>query len=132
MTHAVAWLEHSRARIIDFSTRRDRRIAPASSAGRSQLHHKEGAVGSGRAKRDRELFESIADALVDSAQILPVGPASAKNELAEYLARHRPPTHSRIVGIETVDHSPENQLLAYARAWFDASGRRVGPAGPTR
>ncbi len=119
LLHAVVWIDHSRASIIHFNAGTDRRIALVSGAGKPHLHHKQGAIGPGRAGADRDFFEAIGDALVAPSEILLVGPASAKDELAEYLARHRPQVRARIAGIETVDHPSDNQLLAYARNWYN-------------
>jgi hypothetical protein len=121
LPHAVVWLDHRRASIIHFNGSIDRRIALAASL--SPQQHQD-AIAPGHAAIDRTFFDSIADALGDALEILLVGPASKKDELAEYLLRHRPQLRRRIVAIGTVDQPTDNQLLACARDWF----ARHGPA----
>jgi hypothetical protein len=120
LPHAVVWLDHRRASIIHFNGSIDRRIAFAASL--SPQQHQD-AVAPGRAAIDRTFFDSFADALGDAREILLVGPATKKDEPAEYLLG-RPQLRQRIVAIGTVDQPTDNQLLACARDWF----ARHGPA----
>jgi hypothetical protein len=62
-------------------------------------------------------MKDVADAVSDAGEILIIGPAQAKTELATYLREH---THigSRIVGVEAVDHPTDGQIVAYAKKHF--------------
>jgi hypothetical protein len=48
-----------------------------------------------------------------------VGPSTAKLDFSRYLHKHDPALEARIVGIETVDHPSDGQLVAYARKYFE-------------
>jgi hypothetical protein len=43
--------------------------------------------------------------------------------LLRYLHRHAPDVEAKVVGVETVDHPTDAQVLAYARARFRAVDR---------
>ena len=46
------------------------------------------------------------------------GPANAKTELIKHIHTHHPQLMKIIVGIETVDHPSDGQLVAHARHYF--------------
>jgi stalled ribosome rescue protein Dom34 len=80
--------------------------------------------------RDREhpddahhFFRDVSRALDDAAEILIVGPSTAKLHLIRYIHKHEHALEPRIVGIETVDHPTDGQLVAYAKLYFKASDR---------
>ncbi len=52
-----------------------------------------------------------------------VGPAKAKLELIRYLHKHAHALGTKVVGVETVDHPTDGQLVAYARTYFVAADR---------
>lgn len=54
-----------------------------------------------------------------------VGPAQAKLQLLKHLHAHDPHMASRVVGVETVDHPSDGQLVAYARKYFRAKDRML-------
>jgi hypothetical protein len=56
--------------------------------------------------------------LEGSGEILLVGPATAKLELLRYIEKHDHALGAKIVGIETVDHPTDGQLVAYAKKYF--------------
>jgi hypothetical protein len=49
--------------------------------------------------------------------------SSAKLEFLRYLHEHEPRLESRVIGIETVDHPTDAQIVAMARMTFVASDR---------
>lgn len=119
--HAVVWLDHAEARIFHF----DRESAEKMTvhAHKHHLHHKAGSIGSGRAPADAAFFDEIVHALADAAEILLLGPGAAKTELFRHVTRTRPALEPRILGIETVDHPTDGQVVAYARKYFHAKDR---------
>jgi hypothetical protein len=50
--------------------------------------------------------------------VLITGPANAKTELVKHIERHVPTLSARIVGVETVDHPTDGELVAHARKYF--------------
>jgi hypothetical protein len=121
--HAVLWLDHHEARIIHFNTSdsESERVRPADPP--RHLHVKAGSA-SGTHITDEPLFYSnVAAALGEAQEILVSGPSTAKTEFVKYLNRHAIPAARRVVGIETLDHLTDNQLLVAARKFFARADR---------
>lgn len=86
--------------------------------GHGHLDHRAGSGGSGRQPGDPDFFGAVATALQGVREVLVVGPASAKVEFVGWLEKHRPPVRKAVMGVETVDHPSDGQLLDFARRWF--------------
>jgi hypothetical protein len=52
-----------------------------------------------------------------------VGPAQAKLLLIKHIHAHDHALVDKIIGVETVDHPTDGQLVAYARKYFAAADR---------
>ena len=52
--------------------------------------------------------------------LLIVGPGSAKLEFIRYLHAHDRALEANVVGVETVDHPSDGQIVAYAKKYFVA------------
>jgi len=89
------------------------------------IHHKANSIGSGHAAEDHEFLQAVAQSIADAGEVLVTGPANAKTELVKHIARHDPPLMKIIVGIETVDHPSDGQLVAHARKYFKAEDRML-------
>ncbi|HUO43517.1 MAG TPA: translational machinery protein [Burkholderiales bacterium] len=120
--HAVVWIDHSEARVMHI-TLDDFEKSLIHGQAHPHLHHKRGVIGSGRAAEDHAFYEKVVAALKGAQEILIVGPASAKEELSRHIAQHHHDMAPKIVGIETVDHPSDGQLLVYARKYFRAADR---------
>jgi hypothetical protein len=55
--------------------------------------------------------------------VLITEPANAKTELVEHIRVHDPQLTKLIVGVETVDHPSDPQLVAHAKKYFMAADR---------
>jgi stalled ribosome rescue protein Dom34 len=84
----------------------------------THLHHKGGEVGSGRLQLDEKYLHSVINAVNETKEILVIGPGSAKLELIKHAHHHDPKIAANIVGVETVDHPSDKEILAYARKFF--------------
>ena len=82
-------------------------------------------MGSGKASEDKQYFHAIAEALKGAEEILVVGPAQAKLQLIKHLHSHDPQVGSKVVGVETIDHPTDGQLVAYARKYFVAKDQML-------
>jgi hypothetical protein len=71
----------------------------------------------------KRFFAEVAKALDGVDAILIVGPSSAKLELFRHLHKHEGRLEQKVVGIETVDHPTDGQIVAMARIAFKASDR---------
>ena len=119
MSKQVAvWIDHKEAHIFQIDA--DKVDAELISAPR-HLHHRH-PKGPGEAKEHpddaKRFFHEVTRLLEDSAQVLVVGPSTAKLELLRYLEKHDHPQGPKVVGIETVDHPTDGQLVAYAKTYF--------------
>lgn len=121
--HAVVWLDHAQARILSFNPDDIEATRLLSHPAHRQVHHKAGTIGAGKAEEDREFFQGITAALDKAGEVLIVGPGTAKLDLIRYLHRHDPALEPKIVGVETVDHPTDHQIVAYARHYFHAADR---------
>jgi hypothetical protein len=111
--HAVVWLDHSRAEVVHFSS-----TAADSEAIKPKHEHWHPHASNAGAAEHVGYFNDIADALKQSTEVLIVGPAQEKLAFAKHLAATRPDISRKVVGVETVDHPSDGQLLAYARKYF--------------
>lgn len=124
-THAVVWIDHSEAHIMQISPDdvENSLIKPANP--HQHLHHKRGAVGFGRAPEDQHYYHEVVEALRGTKEILVVGPSNAKLNLIKHIYAHDHTLTDRVIGVETVDHPSDAQLVAYARKYFEAADRML-------
>jgi stalled ribosome rescue protein Dom34 len=118
LSHAVVWIDHQETHVIQFNadTHENSTITTRSKHGR--VHQKAGSVGSGHTAADQNYLHEVAAAVSGCNELLIVGPGSAKLELFKHMHRHDPAVAEKVVGIETVDHPSDGQLLAYAKKYF--------------
>ncbi len=118
--HTAVWLDHQEAHIFHVGADSLDESRVLSEHPHKQLHQKSGpgADSGKRAKEDQVYYEEVAHALLDSEEILIVGPAKAKLELIKHLHKHHHDVAQRVIGVETVDHPTDRQVVAYARQYF--------------
>jgi stalled ribosome rescue protein Dom34 len=116
--HAVIWIDHHKAHILSFNKEEcDEKIVKAT-LHTPHLHARSGSPGSGHAKEDTAFFNDTVAAAKGALEVLLVGPGTEKTVFAKYIAQSHPEMAGKIVGVETVDHPSNPQLLAYARKYF--------------
>lgn len=121
--HALVWIDHRRANIIFFDRHAsETKLIRHHDAART-IHHKAGATGAGHVVEDTQYLNEVAAELRGIDEILIVGPSHAKWELKAYIERRAQEIAKRIVGLETINHPTEGQLLAYAQHYFVAVDR---------
>jgi DNA-binding MurR/RpiR family transcriptional regulator len=123
--HAVVWLDHHQAKLFHVGLTGDDEVALHPHLPTRHLHHKANSVGSGHAGPDAHYLEDIANALGDAGEILIIGPAGAKTELAKHLREKHPAIGKRIVAVEAADHPSDGQIVAYAKQHFKMAPPRV-------
>jgi hypothetical protein len=117
--HAVVWIDHREARVFHFNpAEADKQVLHPDRPAK-HLHHKAMSIGSGNAPEDH----AVAQAFADAGEVLITGPGSAKTELVKHIDHHDPVLKKKVVGVETVDHPSDGQLLAHARKYFKAADR---------
>lgn len=127
--HAVVWLDHRNAHVFHVNSNVADEIdvvaAPPLHAAEhgKHLHHHAGDQDGKRAPEDQAYYHAVVAALGDAREWLVVGPGSAKLELVKHIHHHDTALSDRLIGVETVDHPTDKQLLAYARTYFRAADR---------
>lgn len=64
--HAVVWLDHREAKVVDFSVDDKHVVNVQHKGGHRQVHHRAGATGSGHSADDGHFFDAIVAALGDA------------------------------------------------------------------
>lgn len=116
--HAVVWLDHLKATVIDFSIDDQHVQFVASATENRQVHRKSGPMGSGKAREDHHFFDDVVAAIGNAREILVCGPGTAKNEFRKDLEKRHAAVARLVVGVESADHPSAEQLLAHARTYF--------------
>jgi stalled ribosome rescue protein Dom34 len=127
--HAVVWIDHHEARVFHFSSTDVQQLVLHPDHPTRHIHHNANSIGSGHAAEDHTYLQAVTDSVADAGAVLVAGPANAKTELVKHIQRHSPGLMSAIVGVETVDHPSDAQLIAYARKYFKATDQ-IQPQRP--
>lgn len=127
--HAVIWIDHSQARIFHLGLTGADEVTLHPQLATRHLHHKANAVGSGHAAPDKAFYAEVTRTLADAGEILIIGPASAKTELAGHIRASAPDLAKRIVAVEAADHPSDAEIIAYAKRHFKLPLPRVQPRG---
>ena len=126
---AAVWLDHREARV--FQVRVDGFIKETIEAPDRHIHtHPRGEETDKNRDKQRpddahRFYRELALALADANEILIVGPSTAKLHFLNHVHHHARALLPRIVGIETVDHPTDGQLVAYAKHYFKTGGRSL-------
>lgn len=126
--HAVVWIDHREAHVMHISPDDIQSSIVHPAKPHQHLHNKRGAdkggvVGAGRAPEDQNFYHEVVEALKGAQEILIVGPASAKLNLVKHIQSHDQQIVDKVIGVETVDHPSDEQLVVYARKYFVAADR---------
>lgn len=127
--HAAVWIDHHEARVFHFSPTDVERLVLHPDHPTRHIHHKANS-GSGHASADHDFLHAVAESIADAGEVLITGPANAKTELIKYIHQHSPKLMNAIVGVETVDHPSDGQLLAFAKTCFKATDRMRPQSAP--
>lgn len=124
--HVIVWLDHSDAHIIAFGRESaDKTIVVHAPERHEHQHHKADAVGAGKAAEHPEYFDAIIDKIRGAKEWLIVGPSTAKLAFVKRVHKVHHDLEHHLVGVETVDHPTDGQLLAFARKYFAAADRML-------
>jgi hypothetical protein len=130
--HVVVWLDHSEAHIIAFNREAVQQPFIVHAPHRNEhQHHRAHALGSGKAAEHPEYYEQILVRIRAIPEWLIVGPANAKLAFSKHVGRSHPDLLDHLIGIETVDHPTDGQLVSYAKKYFIAADRMAGIPTPT-
>jgi stalled ribosome rescue protein Dom34 len=123
-SHLAIWIDHKEAHV--FHIHQDQTAETTITAPLKHTHHKH-PKGAAQVKEHpddaKRFFHEVARSLDGTDGILIVGPSTAKLEFSRYLHKHEVALEARVVGIETVDHPSDGQIVAYAKKYFQRSDR---------
>jgi stalled ribosome rescue protein Dom34 len=125
--HAIVWIDHSQAKVFHVGLSGEDEVVLHPHMPTRHLHHKANSIGSGHAGVDKDFLAQVTSAVSDAGQILIIGPAGAKTELARFIREKDPQIGDRIVAVQAADHPTDNQIVAYAKQYFKMTSARVAP-----
>ncbi len=121
--HVIVWIDHKEARILHADPADLDRLNVAAP---HHLHNRH-PRGPGEPKEHPEdakhFFHEVARSCDAAEEVLVVGPSTAKLEFLRYLHKHDQALEAKVVGVETVDHPTDGQLVAYAKQYFKHADR---------
>jgi stalled ribosome rescue protein Dom34 len=123
--HAVVWIDHHEARVFHFNQTDVESLVLHPDHPTRHIHHKANSIGSGHASEDHNFLQAVAQSIAHAGAVLIAGPANAKTELIKHISQHDANLIKIIVGVETVDHPSDAQLVAYARRYFKAEDQML-------
>jgi stalled ribosome rescue protein Dom34 len=126
--HAAVWIDHNEAKVFHIADlEADGEVTTATLHPRHHLKRHPNTTAEHEHPADAaHFFRDVTKAVADADEILVVGPGKAKLELIKYVHKHEHTMEPKIVGVETVDHPTDRQLLAYVRSYFHAKDRMLG------
>ena len=122
--HAVAWVDHQSAQILQF----DAEHIQAQKV-KSHSHHTRQHGSSVRT--EHEYYAEVCDALAGVSEVLMVGPKTGLADFRHYVDKHRASVDRQIVGWEVLERISEAQLVAMARQYFLKYDRMAGTPTPS-
>src|SRR5579859_1169443 len=123
--HAAVWIDHHEARIFHVDPEKFDEATVQSPHHHIHRHPKGAAEGHEHPQDETHYFREVAQALADAGGILLLGPSTAKLHFLRYLHDHDRVLAGKILGIETVDHPTDAQLVAYLKHYFRVPDLRV-------
>lgn len=124
MFHAVAWVDHQQAQILQFD-------AEHMQAQKVKAHTHHTRQHGSSVRTEHEFFAEVCDALAGIAEVLVVGSKTGLADFRHYVDKHRPAVGRQIVGWEHGEHASERQLVALARQYFLKYDRMAGTPTPS-
>lgn len=117
--HVAVWIDHREARVFNFHPDSADEGTIAGPHHNDHHKHTRGQEGLKEHPEDaKRFYHELAAELQGAEQLLIAGPGSAKLEFSRYLHAHDKALEQKVVGIETVDHPSDGQLIAFATTCF--------------
>ena len=124
--HAVVWLDHNEAHVMHISPDDVEKSVVHPANPPRHLQRKRGSVSGSRQPEDQHYYHDVVEAMKGATEILIVGPGHAKLELIKHVHAHDHELVDKVIGVETVDHPSDGQLVAHARQYFAAKDKMLG------
>ena len=120
-SRAVVWIDHRTAKIFHVGPG-GLDVATVESPQRELSRQ---AEEQGRHAGSGHYFDQVVEALRGQAQVLVVGPSSAKLDFVRYVHQHDHTLTPKLVGVESLEHPTDPQLAGYLRHYFHQQQRLV-------
>jgi len=120
--HAIVWIDHREAKIFGFGDEITYRQI-RNGQGEELIHHKAGEIGPGHLHEAAGYLRAVTNVLSSAQEIVLTGPAQAKTELEAWMRKHASETAAKVMGVETLDHPTDGEIVAFARRYFRAKDR---------
>ena len=127
--HAIVWIDHAQAKVFHIGLSGGDEVVLHPNMQTRHLHHKANTIGSGHVGLDKEFLAQVTNAVSDAGEILIIGPAGAKTELAKFIREKHPNIGDRIVAVQAADHPTDPEIVAFAKQYFKIGTARVTAAG---
>ena len=118
LSHAVVWIDHQEAHVIQFNADMHENSTITTKSKLGHIHQKAGVLAGHHQVSSQAYLHEVVEAVAGANEILIVGPGVAKLELIKHINHHDAKISNKVVGVETVDHPTDGQLLAYAKKYF--------------
>lgn len=119
LSHAVLWLDHHHADVIQFNNVDVHSHKVKDSPHDTRQHQSE-------VRTQHEFFGTVCDALAGINQILVTGSHIVQANFRHYVEKHREHLMPHLVGWETVNDPTEPELVALAKKFFLAQDTMIG------
>ena len=117
MANYVVWIDLEHTKIFELHATK----VEETKLNRREIHHHTGfEKGQNAHKNSEKFFHQVAEHLAGAHQILLVGPGNAKTHFKEHLEQHDRQLEKKVVGVETVDHPTDGQIVALGKRFFRA------------
>jgi stalled ribosome rescue protein Dom34 len=122
--HAVVWLDHHQAEILQFDPEHVQASKVKSRTNHTRTH------GNG-VRTEHEFFGLVCNALQAVPEVLITGSKTSLKDFQHFVDQHRPALAPHVFGYEVVDHPSPAQLVALARRVFVKADRMAGVPTPS-
>ena len=119
LSHAVLWLDHHHADVIQFNNDEVHSQKVKDSPHDTRQHQSD-------VRTQHEFYGTVCDALAGITMILVTGSHVVQGDFRHYVEKHRAHLMPQLVGWETVDHPTEPELVAMAKKFFLAHDNMIG------
>jgi stalled ribosome rescue protein Dom34 len=119
---AAVWIDHHEARIFHVAEGAFDEATVKAPAHHLQRHSKVTAEHN-HPEDQHHFFAEVARALEGTPKILVLGPSTAKLQFLRYAHEHAKKIEANIVGVESVDHPTDPQLVSYIKGYFHVTDR---------
>lgn len=117
--HTAVWIDHKEAKIFAVDPTNFAQTTVHAPSHHIHNKHPRGPEEAKEHPNDaKHFYQEVAHALEGQDEILLVGPSTAKLEFIRYVHKHVHAVEPKIVGVETVDHPTDGQLVAFAKKYF--------------